>query len=59
MTNKACIVSFLILGAIPTALMLWYHETLCEYEMNPLCFFISCIPLVISLPLLVLGGDDE
>ncbi|MBR3394324.1 MAG: hypothetical protein IKG76_00930 [Firmicutes bacterium] len=58
MSNKSIMSIFILFGVVPTALALIYHETLCKYDMNPLCFFVSCLPLIICLPLLALKDAD-
>ena len=49
---------FVLFGVLPTAFAFFYHGTMCDYAMNPLCFFISCIPLLICMPLLALKDED-
>ena len=56
--HKTAKTLFVILGIIPTVLAFIYHETLCTYEMNPLCFFASCVPLIVAMPILVCEDGD-
>ena len=58
MSNKNIMSIFILFGVVPTVLAFIYHETLCKYDMNPLCFFVSCLPLIICLPLLALKDGD-
>jgi len=50
---------FLVMGVIPTAFAFWWDSVFCKYDMNMLCFFECCIPLVIGASLASLVDDED
>jgi len=50
---------FVLLGVAPTAIAFLVHPLLCKYDMNPLCFFKCCIPLILGLAVSVCVSDND
>lgn len=48
---------YFLFGVLPSAIMFWYHITLCDYDMNPLCFIFCVAPLIWCLPILLVGDE--
>lgn len=51
--EKTClIVLFLLFGVLPTIIGFATHDTMCKYDMNPLCYLECILPLILASPLL-------
>lgn len=59
MKKSGIILTFVILGLIPTIVMFTCHDWMCKYDMNPLCYIKCALPVIISCPILCFDGFDE
>ena len=51
--------SYLVLGILPTVFLFTTHDTLCDVDMNPLCYLKCVAPAILSLPLALLEDDKK
>lgn len=51
--------AYLVLGIIPTFFMFVTHDTMCNVDMNPLCYLKCASFAILMLPLTLLGDDKK
>ena len=59
MKKSSIILTYVVLGLIPTLIMFTCHGWMCNYDMNPLCYIKCALPAIVATPILLFKGDDE
>ena len=56
--KKGIVLAYIVLGLIPTIVMFACHDSMCKYDMNPLCYIECVLPAIVAAPILMFNELD-